>query len=72
MLSDELLNKETDIFTEVAPLLILDSKSAVCIDSLYRILGQWASSSLYTHQWEFGRLYAYSTGMRILGSYTIK
>ena len=31
MLFHELLNKDTDIFSEEAPLFILDSKSAVCM-----------------------------------------
>ena len=33
MLIHELLNKDPDIVTEEAPLIILDSKSAVCMDN---------------------------------------
>ena len=33
MLIHELLNKDPDIVTEEAPLIILDTKSAVCIDN---------------------------------------
>ena len=31
MLIDELLNKDRDIFPEEAPLIVLDSKSAMCM-----------------------------------------
>ena len=33
MLIHELLNKDSDIFPEEVPLIILDSKSAMCMDN---------------------------------------
>ena len=36
MLIREFLNKDPDIFTEEAPMIILDSKSAVCMTNIYK------------------------------------